>query len=305
MDKRAKLLILLSCLTATPVAALDLALPQGARLMLEEEQSPASYALPVAPFNGTDLPTERLEGSVRREAWRLDSQSVTNLQITTPLRDALLAAGYETKLDCADVTCGGFDFRFATDVLPPPDMFVNLADFRFLSARKDTAAVAILVSGNGTARFIQIIRVGSAAAAPVQNTGPVTTAPVVTGDLAQTIERNGHITLEDLNFETGSATLSDGPYASLDALATYLRANPGRRIALVGHTDSVGSLEGNIGLSRRRAEAVQTRLAESYDIPRAQMEAGGMGYLSPRATNLTEEGRAQNRRVEAVLTSTE
>lgn len=48
-----------------------------------------------------------------------------------PLRDQLIEAGYDVVLDCDQNTCGGFDFRFGTEVLPAPDMYVNIRAFRF------------------------------------------------------------------------------------------------------------------------------------------------------------------------------
>jgi OOP family OmpA-OmpF porin len=75
-------------------------------------------------------------------------------------------------------------------------------------------------------------------------------------------------------------------------------------VALVGHTDALGSLAGNTDLSRARAVSVRERLIAEYAVPAAQLTAEGVGYLAPRATNQTEDGRARNRRVEAIVTST-
>jgi OOP family OmpA-OmpF porin len=74
---------------------------------------------------------------------------------------------------------------------------------------------------------------------------------------------------------------------------------------LVGHTDATGGLEINISVSRRRAASVVERLVAAYNVPRAQIAAEGVGYLAPRATNLTDAGRTANRRVEAVLVGAE
>jgi OOP family OmpA-OmpF porin len=115
----------------------------------------------------------------------------------------------------------------------------------------------------------------------------------------------GRAVLDDLSFVPGSSDLADGPYASLETLAAFLRANPNLKIALVGHTDSAGSLEGNISLSKRRASAVRELLINDFDIPSSQLAAEGMGYLSPVDSNLTETGRDANRRVEAIVTSTD
>ena len=53
----------------------------------------------------------------------------------------------------------------------------------------------------------------------------------------------------------------------------------------------------------RRAESVRSRLRDGYDVDPAQMQADGVGFLAPVASNLTEAGRAENRRVEVILLS--
>jgi OOP family OmpA-OmpF porin len=70
---------------------------------------------------------------------------------------------------------------------------------------------------------------------------------------------------------------------------------------LVGHSDAVGGLEGNIAISKQRAEAVRQRLISKYGIQKSRITAQGIAFLSPRASNQTPEGREQNRRVEAVV----
>lgn len=294
---------------AAPVAAQDLALPSGARLMSEEQSGLGSYALPTGPFANGVLPVDVIEGPILRQAWRRPG-AATTLQILAPLRDQIEAAGFTVLLDCQTRDCGGFDFRFATEVLPGPGMYVDLTDFRFLSARgAGDTAISVLVSRSSSAAFIQLIRVGDAAegqvgtAAPGEGTAPV--LPRSTGSLAEVLESRGRLVLEGLSFATGSSSLGDGDFESLKALARYLADNPGREIAIVGHTDSVGSLDNNIALSRRRAASVLDRLVNGYGVNRSQLQAGGMGYLAPIVSNLTAEGREANRRVEAVLVSTE
>jgi outer membrane protein OmpA-like peptidoglycan-associated protein len=110
--------------------------------------------------------------------------------------------------------------------------------------------------------------------------------------------------LEDLVFASGAATLTEGDYPSLAAVAAWLKANPDGTIALVGHTDASGSLAANKALSERRAKAVAEVLVQSYGADPARVAAEGVGYLAPRATNQTEEGRQKNRRVEVIVTST-
>jgi outer membrane protein OmpA-like peptidoglycan-associated protein len=312
-----KAILLFPLLTslAAPVAALTLELP--AQVLGEESRSevPGSYALPTAGFDGQTVPARVVEGALDQRAYRLEAPGLTTLAILAPLRDQVTAAGYEVIFECEARGCGGFDFRFGTDVLPEPDMHVDLGDFRFLSAVAGDEAVSILVSRSASAAYVQITRVTKApVAAPV---APSTvelpdeiTAPIVppslpdAAGLAATLDRDGRAVLDDLVFASGAATLTDGDYPSLSSVAAWLEANPDGTIALVGHTDASGSLAANIAVSERRAEAVAEKLITDYGVDPARVLAKGVGFLAPRATNQTDEGQQKNRRVEVVVTST-
>lgn len=308
--KAAALLLLLA---APPAGAVTLDFPGNATLAAEKVSALDAYDMPTGPWTEEGMPVLTAEGELRQQAWRVEAAGLTTLQLLRPLRDQLEAAGFEVLFECRAEGCGGFDFRFATRVLPAPDMYVDLGDFRFLSASHtdadgETELVSLLVSRSDQAGFVQMTRVGPAGDTPLAaaSEAPARAAgPAPTGDIAATLEAAGHVVLSDLTFDTGSAQLGQGEFPSLQALADYLLANPDRTIALVGHTDAVGALDGNIALSRRRAGSVLERLATDYGVPRRQMEAQGMGYLAPVASNLTEEGREANRRVEVIVTSTE
>lgn len=301
----------LSCV-APGAAALTLDIPGNPQLAREEVEPAGSYALPVAPWRDGALATRITEGEVTRQVWRLSGTGIATLRIAQPLRDQLRAQGFAILLDCETAICGGFDFRFATEVMAPPAMHVDLASYRFLAAERQDGAgterVGILISRTDTQGFVQIIRAGppaagatiAAAAAPLDPAVPVAPRPMQS-DLRFALESDGHAILADLAFETGSAQLGAGAFASLRALADYLAANPAARVALVGHTDATGALAANIALSQRRAASVVERLASDYGVPRQQMSAEGMGWLAPVASNLTDAGREANRRVEAVL----
>ncbi len=301
-------LALIACCLAGPAVAQDLALPAGAVLTYEEKRDPGSYALPTGAFAEGAIPAEVVEGAVLRQSYRVPGDIRTTLQLLAPLRTQIAASGYDIQFDCKTRRCGGFDFRFGTEVLPGPGMYVDLTDFRFLAARHpDGGAVSVLVSRSAAAGFVQIIRVGDAAEGGVSAApGPVApTPPGDSGQIARQLESLGRVVLADLSFQTGSSALGEGDFDSLTTLARYLAAFPNRRIALVGHTDAVGSLDNNIALSRQRAMSVLDRLVREHGVDRDQLEAGGMGYLAPLTSNLTAEGREANRRVEAVLVSTE
>lgn len=299
-------LALCAALAASPALAqeFDLSLPQGSRQLTERIRVLDSYDLPTGVWANGVLPVQALEGRVEKRSWRISVGSKTTLQILAPLRDQILEAGFDVLLDCAAQTCGGFDFRFATEVIPSPDMYVAVRDFRFLSAVRGDEALSLLVSRNPPDAYVQLIRVLPTAApeaedetivAPTQAQGP---API---DMLGRLQSRGRVILSGLDFGTGAGALGEGPFDVLGELAQILAADPALHLALVGHTDNVGSLDSNIDLSRRRAEAVRDRLVEQYGIAPDRLEAQGAGYLAPIASNLTAEGRDANRRVEAVL----
>ncbi|MCG6901448.1 MAG: OmpA family protein [Rhodobacter sp.] len=303
----------LMLLAPAAAAALTLDFPARAIPVAERETSGDSQFFPTAPV-GEDKPAGTMvEGALRQQAWRLDSASLTTLQILAPLRAQLIQAGFTTLFECEDRSCGGFDFRYQIDVLPEPDMHVNLGDFRYFSARRDNGGkpeyLSLLISRSANSGFVQLTRIGAPEDAP-QIKASVTVAPAglaltPAGPVGEQLEDVGHATLDDLTFKTGSSELGDTEFASLKELAGYLDAHPDRKVVLVGHTDAEGALDANIALSRRRAAAVAERLIKAHGVNSGQVSADGVGFLAPRASNLTTEGRNLNRRVEVILSSTQ
>jgi OOP family OmpA-OmpF porin len=311
------------CLLACPLpaTALTLDFPRNAILQTEIVAENDSYAMPVGPWADGEIPVLETIGAVTRQAWRIGAQGLSTQSIMQPLRQQLEVAGFEVLYACRTDICGGFDFRFGTDVIGPPEMIVDLGDFRYVAAQRrtdgDAETISLLVSRSARAGFVQVIRVGpKPESAPLATptdpalagdaiAAPVAQSPVNLGDLAAQLDGIGRAVLADLAFDTGSSDLGAGEFASLQALADYLAERPGRQVALVGHTDSSGPLDNNIALSKRRAGSVMDRLVRDYGVARRQVDAQGMGYLAPVANNLTEAGREANRRVEVIVTSIE
>ncbi len=104
----------------------------------------------------------------------------------------------------------------------------------------------------------------------------------------------------EVSFDFDSARIKHGFARSLDKLADVLLKYDRTVVHVVGHTDSVGSEEYNLDLSRRRAEAVADYLA-SRGVPRDRLRTEGRGESEPRASNATEAGRQLNRRVEVYV----
>lgn len=107
-------------------------------------------------------------------------------------------------------------------------------------------------------------------------------------------------TLQDVLFETGSARLRPQADAKLRPIAGYLRAHASQQLRVDGYTDSVGSAQANLLLSRDRARAVADALT-ALGVDGARLHLEGHGEDSPIASNLDAQGRQQNRRVEVTL----
>jgi len=313
MTRTARILALAALACPLPASA-DLALdfPGAASQSAEEIVGAASYRLPVGPYAESGLETIRAEGAIRKAAWRTATPQLSTLDLLSTLRDQLTDKGYSILFECETEGCGGFDFRFAVDLIPEPEMHVDLGDFRYLAARRVSNGkpdyVGLMVSRSLESGYVQITRIADdqkAAEIVAKSTKSDATRPIEAGSLAAQLADAGVAVLSDLDFGVGSAELAESDYASLDALAQYLEANPGHSIALVGHTDFAGSLDGNVALSRKRAASVLDRLVGRYGIDPARLDAQGVGYLAPVASNETDTGRAKNRRVEVVITSTQ
>lgn len=101
-------------------------------------------------------------------------------------------------------------------------------------------------------------------------------------------------------FDVDSDRVKGGFYPTLDKIAGVVNRYGKTQLIVVGHTDSTGSLQHNLDLSRRRAEAVQGYLLARQVIPQ-RLSAAGVGPNEPRASNATPEGRALNRRVDLTI----
>ncbi len=102
---------------------------------------------------------------------------------------------------------------------------------------------------------------------------------------------------EAITFPVDGTEVKSSLYGPLQSLATNINEYPGTMIQVVGHTDSTGSDSYNQSLSERRANAVATIL-RADGVPSTRLQTVGMGESAPIASNDTESGRQQNRRVE-------
>lgn len=114
-------------------------------------------------------------------------------------------------------------------------------------------------------------------------------------------EKSKPIILKNIKFETSSAVLLESSGEELQQLLDYLKKYPNTQITIHGHTDNVGEEAANLLLSQARAQAVVDFLLEK-GIAAQRLSTKGLGATQPLTSNATPEGRAQNRRVEFLVT---
>ncbi|MCJ7500866.1 OmpA family protein [bacterium] len=212
------------------------------------------------------------------------------LEIYENYEQAMTAAGFEFIYTCADKGCGQpgpadpmlkykwacFEQRHATGKLARPegDIFVNLH-----------------VCKGTDKTFLGIVE-----SKPME-TGLV---KVDADALADEIDRTGHASIYGIYFDTDKADVKPESEQALGEIARLLGNRPDLKLYVVGHTDSVGSLDYNKDLSVRRARAVVEVLTGKYGIAKNRLWGEGVGPLVPVLTNSSDGGRAKNRRVELV-----
>jgi outer membrane protein OmpA-like peptidoglycan-associated protein len=113
-----------------------------------------------------------------------------------------------------------------------------------------------------------------------------------------------YVLLETIQFDLGKPSIDPEMYRRLHYAARFIHAYPAFPLIMEGHTDNTGSAKDNQKLSEARAEQIRFLLHEVHRLPDTQMHVKGYGESDPVASNATEWGRRQNRRVDIILAGT-
>lgn len=248
------------------------------------------------------------------------------LEVVRNYRDEVEARGGQVLMECKREECGGdpgrssgggggemslaMVLRAEEQIVDPPlstghcAQTERIQDQRYLAAAlpRDQSHLTVLTyvlkashsckTLNGrTIAVVDLIQGKAREQRMVQVSAP---------EMARAIDTAGRIALYGILFDFDQATLKPESAPVLAEIATLLRSATDLRLLVVGHTDNAGGFEYNRDLSQRRAEAVVTRLARDHGVNPSRLFPVGVSYAAPVASNQTEEGRAQNRRVELV-----
>jgi OmpA-OmpF porin, OOP family len=261
-------------------------------------------------------PPIKAEGE-RTRIWYESSGETTSAELFRNYANELAAQGFTTLYDSTkDATLGkwnGYLTPYGTtegELKTSRSKFVVSAastnEIRTLSAQrvKDGQTLyvhLVTVQWDKENKTFKAQR-GAYAALDIVQAGSLQQAMVTVsaGDMSKAMNSTGRVALYGIVFDTAKADLKPESKPALDEIAKLLKAEAALKLRVVGHTDNQGSLDSNIALSKRRAEAVNAALAGRYGIAANRLSAYGVADLAPVASNADEAGRAKNRRVELV-----
>jgi OmpA-OmpF porin, OOP family len=254
-------------------------------------------------------PTKRMfEGRTTTIIYEVVGQQ-SALQVFRNYEQALARAGLKTQLSCFNKACGN---RLSVALFRDNDKEAlyrrmlydsidnSTSDFGYLSAIGTANGAPIAVGA-----FVGRIRTGNRVYVGldiVESEAMKTGQVVVDLDaLTRDIREQGKVVLSGIYFDTDKDIVKPESEQALRAISDYLQKNPQQSFYVVGHSDTAGSYEHNVDLSRRRAQAVVVALTSKSGAAKPRLTAVGVGPVAPAGTNASDAGRANNRRVELVL----
>lgn len=295
----------------------------GSEIVAYETKRFEEYALQTSTFKHYDIdakqrsfasPPLKVEGSLTR-IWYEAAGDASSTELIRNYQNELKAKGFQFLYDSTKDPAakswvnflslyGGSDIR--TNRSPYVFLAADVRGIRVTSAKLERPEGDVFVYLTAIewpkADATYKSRKGAYIAVDVIETKPMTQNMVVVSadEMSKAILATGRVALYGIYFDTNKAELKPESKAALDEIAKYLKANASAKLHVVGHTDNVGGLEANLGLSKRRADAVVASLTRQYNIAASRLTANGVAYLAPMAVNTAEAGRAKNRRVELV-----
>lgn len=252
---------------------------------------------------------ERAEGAYTRIRYR-GPAGRNALEVFRNFQAPLLKAGFKPLYACDLAACDNLSYFKFTSV--DGVLSGNRAQEHFMSAKltgggKSVYVLLYVTENQNSAPEAQPAEIRVDKGLAVVQLEILETAAMDTGmvtvdaqAMKKAIQETGRVALYGIYFDTGAAVIKPESKAALDEIARLLKTETGLRVLVVGHTDTVGAWASNQDLSLKRAQAVVAALTTQYGIAGARLQAAGVGFAAPVASNRSEAGRAKNRRVELV-----
>lgn len=289
---------------------------EGSSLVLCERRDFAEYALPIGKLTAWNYDTKTpvfenkldVEGPAAFNIYFVP-KGPSSAEVARNYELDLAAKGYEVLYSAKGGEFGFDQGRIFEHMGPGEQLFgYSTENSRYISAMKDEngrqtyVSLYVIEYAGGVHSKLRgeagqvMVRLDTIVSGALDDRMAVVSA----SEMQKSIDETGRVTLYGILFDFNKSDIKPESRPALEEIAKYLRANPERRLHVVGHTDGVGGFDFNIKLSESRARAVVAELVRGYGIAADRLRGNGVGLLAPIATNATEEGRAKNRRVELV-----
>lgn len=296
----------------------DLRRFEKSELILCGHRDFAPYLLPTGKLNAWNYTTQKpdfeskleLAGRLTQRIYRAPAGPSSN-EVFENYRLELQAKGYTTLYQAAGVAFGNDQGRYFENISRiggqlmaySPQKSHVMAAVKEEEGRKTHLLLYVVEYAGGYHPRIQIEPGRVLVQIDTLESGDLTERMqlVKADDIGRALEKDGKIAIYGILFDFNKADVKPESRPALDEIGRYLRANPARKLYVVGHTDNVGGFDSNLRLSVARATAVAQDLVQGYAIAPDRLKPAGAGLMVPVASNADEAGRAKNRRVELVL----
>ncbi|WP_299366549.1 OmpA family protein [Winogradskyella sp.] len=230
----------------------------------KEGTSKASAALPLGQYGAFNI----------RVFNRINGETLINSTLNTDIRDAILNKPH------VSIAVNKRRFRLWIN----QKKYIDIPQFIAPNKVLNTIKFNLLGMRDGTDRlFISNLKVAK---------GGI--------DLRRKLMAEGRISTNGILFDSGSANIQPISLGIVRQISQVLQQDQSIKLNIIGHTDSDGSDDANLKLSKARAEAVKSALINIYKISKDRLTTDGKGASQPVGDNNTADGKAQNRRVEFI-----
>ena len=260
----------------------------------------------------TRPPVKTVEGKITTIIYETNTNTESVLKVFKNYTHSLSRAGFKNIYTCSNGACGPDFIKQLITTTPrsaqyrgidPFNTNERLSNFRYWSGTltKDNKLVyaSLIVKTKTFSKYPVEIALDIIESKSME----LDLVTIDVNSLTESINTTGKAVLKGIYFDHDQAVVKPESSASMKIIAEYLKREPAANVYIVGHTDNTGADSHNIGLSKRRAEAVVSKLIQEYGIKNNRLHAHGVGPVAPVTTNSTDAGRAENRRVEIVLMS--
>jgi OmpA-OmpF porin, OOP family len=311
----------LCCLLATCLAPLALADIEGAgdhpqvprvagsSIVFHEITDYDRLTVPTGPWDGNEVESaESLEGEVMRMSYTFDDPETSTLRIKRSYLQELEARGFEILYSGSEGELSGGDGRlffvhasnlFERGVRDCCQLANRDRDIRYIAARSGDGNVLVGIAAFN-ARRVDGPAVSLAVVTAAEMDDTMDHQPLTAGEMETGLVEQGRVAIQNILFAFDSDEILPESAEALATIAELMNERSDLSLLVVGHTDAIGDFDYNLRLSMDRASAVVDELVDRHGIARERLRAAGAGMMAPVTTNRTDDGRAENRRVELV-----